>query len=232
MRREGRRLPTRPAAGRVAVAAAGIILLAAAIEILRPRSTPTPLPGGIPTAVRSARVAFVADGDTVRTEDGEWIRYLGIDAPERGDPFADEATRRNEALVLDRTIRIREGPSPTDGYGRTVAWILRDDDGGKDGDVPTSVNERLVLEGLAWVSLHPENLDDTERLIRAQIEAIDGRRGLWADPPRAAPYYLSSRFRFHRPDCPAVRGIANPRRHPDRWEPLREGKAPCRTCRP
>jgi len=228
MGRRRRRLPSRAAMARLAVASALAILIAAAVEILRPHGSPSTPSRTAAPPFRSARVAFVADGDTVRTEEGEWIRYLGIDAPERGDPLADEATRRNEALVLDRPIRIREGVTPADGYGRTVAWIYRKD----ETEDPISVNERLIVEGLAWVSLHADNLEDTERLIRAQGEAIAARRGIWAEPPEAAPYYLSSRFRFHRPNCPSVREIPDPERHADRWEPLRQGKAPCRECRP
>lgn len=38
-------------------------------------------------------VLQVIDGDTCRLEDGRHVRYLGINAPEKGDPLFDEATQ-------------------------------------------------------------------------------------------------------------------------------------------
>jgi micrococcal nuclease len=46
-------------------------------------------------------VVFVVDGDTILLENGESVRYLGVDAPETHHPtrglecFGPEATERN-----------------------------------------------------------------------------------------------------------------------------------------
>jgi len=44
-------------------------------------------------------VARVIDGDTCVLENGERVRYLGINAPEEGDPYFREATQANSDLV-------------------------------------------------------------------------------------------------------------------------------------
>ena len=44
-------------------------------------------------------VARVIDGDTCVLENGERVRYLGINAPEEGDPYFEEATEANHNLV-------------------------------------------------------------------------------------------------------------------------------------
>jgi len=43
-----------------------------------------------------ALVTRVIDGDTVVLENGEHVRYIGIDTPERGRPYYAEAKRENE----------------------------------------------------------------------------------------------------------------------------------------
>lgn len=45
-------------------------------------------------------VTRVIDGDTIELENGQKVRYIGIDAPEvRGECFAQEATNKNKELV-------------------------------------------------------------------------------------------------------------------------------------
>jgi len=51
-------------------------------------------------------VLQVIDGDTCHLEDGRRVRYLGIDAPEEGDPHAQEATLTNNTLVGGRAVRL------------------------------------------------------------------------------------------------------------------------------
>ncbi len=47
-------------------------------------------------STHSVKVIRVLDGDTIEVEGGERVRYLGINAPESGQPFSTEATRENE----------------------------------------------------------------------------------------------------------------------------------------
>ncbi len=54
----------------------------------------------------------MVDGDTIRVRlDGVDypVRYIGMDAPERGDPFFREATHANDGLGGQQTCVAGEG---------------------------------------------------------------------------------------------------------------------------
>lgn len=131
-------------------------------------------------AARYAYVLRVIDGDTVKLNGGEKVRYLGIDAPERGEPFYRKAKKRNTALVEGRLVKLVVcGPEPKDRYGRTLAWVY------VDGQ---SVNETLLREGLAKALIIPPCAAGKEaELRRIEAEAIKDRAGVWGiDRPHAA----------------------------------------------
>src|SRR3990167_8656625 len=54
---------------------------------------------------RTAVVKKIIDGDTVDLFNGLVLRYVGITAPETGEPFEKEATEANRSLVEGKEIR-------------------------------------------------------------------------------------------------------------------------------
>src|SRR5712691_3336746 len=56
--------------------------------------------------VSASTVAAVIDGDTIMLTDGTRVRYLGVNTPEHGQPFYEEAKRYNERLVLHKEVRL------------------------------------------------------------------------------------------------------------------------------
>lgn len=99
------------------------------------------------TAAVAAPDIRVVDGDTIHVE-GEKIRLLGLDTPEKGhqaECLAERmlsrlATERLTELLADGIIIERDG---VDRYGRTLAVV-------KDGD-GRDVAEVLVSEGYGKV---------------------------------------------------------------------------------
>ena len=69
----------------------------------------------------TATVLRVIDGDTSLLEDERRVRYLGINAPEEGDPHAWEATLANNSLVGGREIRMEFLRAREDSHGRILA---------------------------------------------------------------------------------------------------------------
>ena len=63
------------------------------------------------------------------------MRYVGIDTPEIGfddqleEPFAEEATTANAALVEDELVVLETAVSETDDFGRLLrhGWLAPDD---------------------------------------------------------------------------------------------------------
>lgn len=202
-----------------------ILVLVAGLVLVRfVTKTERPEPGN-PTVVR------VIDGDTAVLDGGEEVRLLGIDTPERGEPFADSATVYLSRLILRKQVRLQQEFRKRDNYGRLLAYVYVDD--------TLLANLTLVSEGLARVYLFPDDITDRtiiDRLIAAQRRALAANRGIWSVPVRPEDRYIGNRktMRFHRPDCRSVSKTAERNKivFDTREAALYEGYSPCRTCQP
>ncbi len=173
----------------------------------------------------------VLDGDTFVDAEGETIRLLGIDTPEKGQAFANDATESLRHLLSGgKHLRYEFGKEHNDRYGRLLAFVYTDS---------FFVNERLIEDGLASAYFFEDQLSAVvfDELCRAQQAAIRAKVGIWslnADRPESVYYGNPRSRRFHRPDCGAVtsgestRLISNPAR--DYF--LGECYSPCRNCKP
>ena len=163
----------------------------AALVLLAPgcsRNVPdhTPRPG-----VLSGRIGPIADGDsfTLIADDGRRIgvRIGGIDAPEKGQPHADQS-RDNLARLLARGALEIE-PIKTDPFGRQVARVRA-----RGEDVALS----QIEAGLAWHFVRyaaDQSPQERTRYAQAEREARHAARGLWADPAPVAPWLHRQRKR-------------------------------------
>ena len=127
------------------------------------------------------RVREVIDGDTIVLRDGRKVRYLGINAPEHGQPYAREATNFNRRLVSGLPVRLEFDQVRADRHGRLLAYVYAtkcEVRGTKCGE-ETMVNEQLLAEGLAHVFFMPPNTRFAARLLQAQEKAHTARRGMW-----------------------------------------------------
>ena len=121
-------------------------------------------------------VARVVDGDTIKLESGEVVRYIGIDTPEIVDLrkpvqcYAKEASAKNKELVEGKEVRLEKDVSETDKYGRLLRYVWL-------GDM--LVNEVLVKEGYAKSSTYPPDVKYQDRFTQAQSEARTNNMGLW-----------------------------------------------------
>lgn len=144
-----------------------------------------PPEGAIP-----ARILRWYDGDTVQvrfTEDppaGVWsseaVRLLGIDTPEVGEPFADDATRYLRSLTMGKTVYVELNPFELrDRHRRLLAhlWVETDDGW-------TLISEAIVRAGLARILVfYPEQERYYCRLLRARALAQVDKLGLWGAFP-------------------------------------------------
>lgn len=123
-------------------------------------------------------VVEVADGDTIRLANGEWIRYLGIDTPELHHPrkeiipeyLAEEAKEFNERLVAGKAVRLEFDRERRDKYGRLLAYVYVDD---------TFVNARLIEEGYARIFIIPPNVKYADEFLKLEQKARKEKRGIW-----------------------------------------------------
>jgi len=176
-------------------------------------------------------VVRVIDGDTVELMGGDRLRLLGIDTPEKGERFHDQAAALLGRLALGKKARIEYADNRRDRYGRMLGFLYVDD---------TLFANRTILDsGLGCLYLfHEQDLQRAQfkELLEAQRTALEKQLGLWGLPQRTEKYYLTVKdsYRFHRPDCKMVKGVGTDhiRIIRTRNEALNEGLSPCRTCHP
>ena len=120
--------------------------------------------------------ALVADGDTLQLkglEDQPPVRLLQINAPETGDCYGPQATRRLKALVRrsDHLQMRFDGRLQANRFGRTLAYLY---------DGKRNLNVQLVREGYAVpYFIGGERGEHADRIQQAARRARHERRGLW-----------------------------------------------------
>lgn len=136
-------------------------------------TTPQPSTQATPSAQEKYTflVTRVIDGDTIEVNGKTKVRYIGIDTPEPGDCFGQEAKEANERLVGNKSIKLEYDLQRLDKYGRTLAYVYADN---------LFVNEKLVLEGFAKVSTFPPNILHVNKFIEAERSARENKLGLWS----------------------------------------------------
>ncbi|MDZ4165960.1 MAG: thermonuclease family protein [Smithellaceae bacterium] len=139
-------------------------------------------------ADENVRVRKVIDGDTIQLVDGRKVRLLGINAPEKREPYNQKAKRFVESRVSARDVRLEYDQEREDAYGRLLAYVHA----GR-----SLLNEQLVREGLAHVMTLGANRKHEQRLLAAQGEAKKKRRALWSVWTRAKTLKITSVHPYH-----------------------------------
>jgi len=146
------------------------LLLLAACQQSDSSEPPTPVPEG----TESATVLYVFDGDTIEVDlEGttERVRLIGINSPEIGECWVDEARLVLMDLLPEGSeVAMTLDASDRDQYERLLRYVWV-------GSM--SVNEELVRQGAALSRDYPPDTAMSERFDEAQDEARAEERGLW-----------------------------------------------------
>jgi endonuclease YncB( thermonuclease family) len=124
-------------------------------------------------AARTYLVTRVIDGDTIELANGQSVRVVGIDTPERGECGYDRATSNMQRLVLGKRVRLTVSDEDTDRYGRLLRYV---DVGKRDA-------------GLAQI---------TSGLAIARYDSRDG----YGFHPRENPYIAADQAAPDKTTCP------------------------------
>jgi endonuclease YncB( thermonuclease family) len=170
------------------------VLLAVVVACKGPAdATPLPTPqandGARPIGpLEEAVVRRVVDGDTVvvQVEDRQVrLRYIGIDAPEMGDPvpepWAQEATDANRMLVANQRVWLERDISDTDRFARLLRYVWLRAEHADGTEQWTMVNLELVRLGFARAVSYPPDVQHQHLLRDAEREARGAGAGLWGD---------------------------------------------------
>ncbi len=151
--------------------------------------------GAPPEGALPARITRWLDGDTCDLRftgpvpegvtPNERVRLLGIDAPEVGEPLAEEATRLLRALTLGKPVYVELNPRELrDTHRRLLGYLWVEGDEGW-----VMVNEALLRAGLARLLVYyPEREPYYCRFLHAVALAQAEGLGLWGTA--AMPRFL------------------------------------------
>ena len=122
--------------------------------------------------IAETKVIRVIDGDTVVIAEGYHVRYIGIDTPEIGESFYEEARECNQELVDGKTVRLEKDVTDRDEYKRLLRYVYVDS---------LFVNAELVRQGYARVYPRDRFPDNKyhDLLEEALEEAQREGRGMW-----------------------------------------------------
>ncbi|MRR50333.1 MAG: nuclease [Rhodocyclaceae bacterium] len=141
------------------------------------------------------RIVSITDGDTVTvldpTNQQHKIRLMGIDAPEKAQPFGSRSQQNLGALLFGRDVAVEW--NKRDRYGRIVGKIMVAAQGCNDPQCPKDVDSGLeqIKIGLAWwYQQYAREQTPTDRASYEQAEfmAKTQRLGLWADRNSIPPW--------------------------------------------
>jgi endonuclease YncB( thermonuclease family) len=179
----------------------------------------------------------ITDGDTFVTDAGEKVRLIGIDCPERGRWYADDATALLDSLLSGKDLRFEYGDKRTDLYGRTLAYVFVDD--------TLLVNLELIKHGAATAFLkYPHEREGA--FLEAELVVRRAGIGMWGSktvrpPPKVESskpkkesksetvYITKSGSKYHSAGCQYLRKSKIPTSKKDAKA---RGYGPCSRCKP
>jgi endonuclease YncB( thermonuclease family) len=116
--------------------------------------------------------AAVIDGDTIRLDNGETVRLIGIDAPELSQPGGKESRQYLTRLILNKGVTLETGYEDRDKYNRLLRFVYL-------GNL--CINEEMIKQGYAEARYLTSEDSIHEYYIHLEIEAETAKAGLWSE---------------------------------------------------
>jgi len=166
----------------------------------------------------------VVDGDTLDVEQGR-IRLSGINTPETGECYYEEAKEKLAELTLYQEVYLERDETDMDKYGRMLRYVYTNS---------TFVNAHLVQFGYARV--YDKYNETTKRYSELKIledEARAQKLGIWSctNLVEDCLYVASKNSRvYHKPTCKWAKRIKPENLICIHSEEELEGYEPAKSC--
>jgi len=150
------------------------------------------LPFGKSYSYEDVLVERAVDGDTLKLENGERVRLIGIDTPEVHESrklYRDSQRTKQDVqmikklgqkswdftrdMVEGKRVRLEFDVEKHDKYDRLLAYVYL-----KDG---TFVNAEIIKQGYASLMTYPPNVKHVDTFKKLYQEAREDNRGLWKE---------------------------------------------------
>ena len=138
-----------------------------------------PWPDIVSATTITAKVVRVLDGDTIEVlhnQHPERIRLSGIDCPEKGQAFGKKAKQVASELAFGKEVTVQTYGH--DKYTRTIGDVILPDG--------MNLSQELVKQGWCW--WYRKYAPGDTVLEGLETEAMEARKGLWADPQPVPPW--------------------------------------------
>ena len=141
------------------------------------------------------RVVGISDGDTLTVIDAQHqqhkIRLMGIDAPEKAQPFGQKSKSNLSALAFNREVEIVGNKK--DRYGRLIAKVMVADPNCNHPSCPKTHDAGLmqITSGMAWwyrKYAMEQTPRDRKAYEVAEFDAKTRRVALWSDKNPTPPW--------------------------------------------
>ena len=119
-------------------------------------------------------VVEILDGDTFDLGNEERVRIIGINTPEKGRPFSDEATDALSEIIMGKEVTLVNDSKndDADSSGRLLRHVYVDG---------VSVNYEMIRMGMAFWYPYSSGTDMDESYQEAQESAANDHVGLWTE---------------------------------------------------
>lgn len=171
------------------------------------------------------KVTRVIDGDTIELNNFQKVRFSGINTPETGECYYQEAKARLGELLLGKDVMLEKDKTNIDKYDRELRYVY------VNGLMTNSI---MVEEGYARV--FDKYKDDTkkyEELKKIEETAKSKKLGIWGcEEKKEECLYVGSKNSktYHKPDCKWAKKIKSENIVCYKSEPEVKGLNPCNTC--
>ncbi|MBQ6098480.1 MAG: thermonuclease family protein [Methanobrevibacter sp.] len=179
----------------------------------------------------------VVDGDTIYLDNGEKVRFVGVNTPERGVEGYIASKNFVQKLCLNKEVGLDIDDSKhNDKYGRTLAVVIVD---GKN------VNEMLLKEGLAEIMYMPPSEFYPYNWANSDTHVADSHSSSSSSSSSSDTSHSSSSSsgsyvgnantgKFHVSSCSSVSKMSEGNKvfFSNRNDAVNQGYVPCKRCNP
>lgn len=183
----------------------------------------------------SAVCTKVVDGDTIYLDNGEKVRFVGVNTPERGAEGYITSKNFVQKLCLNKKVGLDiDDRKHNDKYGRTLAVVIVD---GKN------VNEMLLKEGLAEIMYMPPSefypynwAGSNTHVADTHSSSSSSSSSDTSSSSSASGSYVgnANSGKFHESTCTSVGKMSEKNKvfFSSRDEAVNQGYVPCKICNP
>jgi micrococcal nuclease len=136
------------------------------------------------------KVSKVIDIDTIKLENGEKVRLIGVDGPENNECYFKESKQFLEDLLLNKYVRLEKDISGVDDYKRLLRYVILPKSNPEEDNI--LVNDYVVRNGQALSVSSAPDLRFRDLMASSQQIAMRENLGLWGEC-EYEPEYLKFR---------------------------------------